>query len=210
MEADIASVHSLMDDLAQAQAQALNMAEEHKYRDAIAKKLDSLVALEEAAVASIRARMLTKVKAEVIKTFSKDAAAKERALEQAVAVLKAGAGGKMGKDVVGDAYVSSLKAYKEQYAKLAPGSDEILVQLEKVRFSALFWSSFSPYFSFSILSSLCPPSILAPPLTIPPPSLPPSLSPPHHQDIAAASAAPTIEFKGGNVYETHPVIAAKK
>lgn len=159
MEQDISSVHNLLDDLAQAQAQALNMAEEHKYRDAVAKKLDSLVALEESAVASIRARMLSKVKTDVIKTFSEDAKAKERALEAAVAVLKAGPTGKLGKDIVGEVYLSSLKTYKDAYAKLPAGADEILVQLEK--------------------------------------------------DITATSAAPVVEFTGGNVYETHPLIAAK-
>jgi len=60
--------------------------------------------------------------------------------------------------VVGEAYSSSLKAYRETYAKLPAGSDEILVQLEK--------------------------------------------------DIAAACVAPAIDFKGGNVYETHPLNAA--
>jgi len=131
MEQDIASVHTLIDDLAKVQAQALNAAEQHKYRDAIVKKLDSLVALEESAVASIRARVLSKVKAEVVKTFSKDEKAKEKALEAALAVLKSGTGAKLGKDVVGEVYLSSLKAYKEEYAKLPAGSDEILVQLEK-------------------------------------------------------------------------------
>jgi len=67
----------------------------------------------------------------VVKTFSKDEKAKEKALEAALAVLKSGTGAKLGKDVVGEVYLSSLKAYKEEYAKLPAGSDEILVQLEK-------------------------------------------------------------------------------
>ena len=49
LETDVASIFKLTDDLHVAQADALNHAEEHKYRDAIAKKLDSLVSLEEAA-----------------------------------------------------------------------------------------------------------------------------------------------------------------
>jgi hypothetical protein len=159
MESDIASVHNLMDDLAQAQAQALNMAEEHKYRDAVVKKLDGLVALEEAAVASMRARMLNKVKSDVIKTFNEDAKAKDKALEAAMAVLAKGPTSKLGKDVVGEVYLSSLQSYKAAYSKQPAGSDEILVQLEK--------------------------------------------------DIAAATAAPVVDFKGGNVYETHPLVAAK-
>jgi hypothetical protein len=76
-----------------------------------------------------------------------------------VAVLKSGSGAKLGKDIVGEVYLSSLQAYKAAYAKQPAGSDEILVQLEK--------------------------------------------------DIAAASAAPVVEGKGGNVYETHPLLSAK-
>ena len=49
LESDVASIFKLTDDLHVAQADALNHAEEHKYRDAIAKKLDSLVSMEEAA-----------------------------------------------------------------------------------------------------------------------------------------------------------------
>ena len=160
MESDIKSVHTLMDDMAVAQAQALNAAEEHKYRDAVVKKLDSLVALEEAAVASLRSRMLKKVKSDVIKTFADDAKTKEKALEAAMAVLKSGTGAKLGKDVVGEVYLTSLQSYKAAYAKQPAGSDEIIVQLEK--------------------------------------------------DIAAASSAPDFgDLKGGNVYETHPLISAK-
>ena len=40
-------------------------------------------------------------------------------------------GGKVGKDVVGDAYGASLKTYRDAYSKMKPGSDEILNQLEK-------------------------------------------------------------------------------
>jgi len=131
MEKDISSVHALMDDLAVAQADALNYAEEHKYRDAVAKKLDSLVAIEEAAVAAMRARMMTKVKADVVTAFTKDKKVQENALAQAIAVLTAGKNAKLGKDVVGEVYTSSLKAYKDNYAKQPKGSDEIIAQLEK-------------------------------------------------------------------------------
>ena len=37
----------------------------------------------------------------------------------------------MGKDVVGAAFSTALKDYKESYAKMPAGSDEILVTLEK-------------------------------------------------------------------------------
>jgi hypothetical protein len=52
-------------------------------------------------------------------------------LNQAIAVLSAGAGAKLGKDVVGEAFAASLSNYKNNYAKQPAGSDEILVQLEK-------------------------------------------------------------------------------
>jgi hypothetical protein len=131
MEKDIASVHALIDDMAKAKAEALNHAEEHKYRDAIARKLDNLVAIEEAAVSSLRNRMLNVVKADVVNKFSTDKAVKDAALNHAMAVLSAGKSGKIGKDVVGDVYAGALKNYRETYQKQAPGSDPILQQLEK-------------------------------------------------------------------------------
>lgn len=129
LESDVKSIHAIVDDLSVAQADVLNYAEEHKYRDAIARKLDSLVAIEEAAAAAIRTRMVTSVKANVVSAFTKDSKAKDQALDQAIAVLLAGQSGKLGKDVVGDVFTSSLKSYRESYAKA--GTDEILVQLEK-------------------------------------------------------------------------------
>jgi hypothetical protein len=131
LETDVASIFKLTDDLHVAQADALNHAEQHKYREAIVKKLDSLVSMEEAATAAIRNRMLTTVKADVVSVFAKDAGAKEKALAQAIAVLTAGQGAKIGKDVVGEAFGSAIKNYREKYAKLPAGADEILVNLEK-------------------------------------------------------------------------------
>lgn len=128
---DVKALHEVIDNLAIAQADALNMAEEHKYREAMIKKLDSLVALEESATAAIKTRMVNQVKNDVIGLFSKDAKAKENALNAAIAVLTAGPGGKMGKDVVGEAFQGALKNYKETYSKAAKGSDPILLQLEK-------------------------------------------------------------------------------
>ena len=127
---DVKALHTIIDDLAVAQADALNKAEEHKYREAIIKKLDSLVALEESATAAIKTRMLTQVKNDVVGLFSKDAKAKENALNAAIAVLTAGPGAKMGKDVVGEAFQGALKSYKESYSK-GGKTDPILAQLEK-------------------------------------------------------------------------------
>lgn len=159
LEEHMTALHALEDNMAIAKAEYLNYEKEHQYREAIVKKLDALVAVEEAAVAAIRSRMVATVKAKVVETFEKDKAVKEAALEQAVAVLAAGGKGKLGKDVVGAAYVSALKNYRETYAKLPAGSDEILVKLER--------------------------------------------------DIAAISAAPVLDFTGGNVYEGAGSVAAK-
>jgi hypothetical protein len=155
MEEDIQSIFTLTDELAVAQADILNYTGEQKYRDAIQKKLDSLVALEEAAFAGIRNRMVSSVTADVIKTFKSDKKAKEAALAQAIAVITTG-GGKLGKDTVGDAFIVALKNYKESYSKLPPGSDQILVQLER--------------------------------------------------DMQAVALPPPIDYEGGNVYLTHPIV----
>lgn len=128
---DFKQLYALTDSLATTQAEVLNRQEEHKYREAIVKKLDSLYALEEAASSAIRARTINAVKADVVETFKADKKAKETALEQAIAVLSAGANAKLGKDVVGEVFASSLNKYKTEYAKKPAGSDEILANLEK-------------------------------------------------------------------------------
>ena len=130
MEADIKSVHALIDDMAVAKADALNYEEEHKYRASVVQKLESLVAIEEQAVNAMKMRMLTEVKAKVAASF-KDAATKDKALQAAMAVLTAGKGAKMGTDVVGDAYGAAIKSYRDAYSKQDPKADAILVQLEK-------------------------------------------------------------------------------
>jgi hypothetical protein len=131
LEQDVSSIHKLVDDMTVAQADILNYTEEHRYRDAIVKKLDALVALEDTVAAAVRARMVTKVKADVVETFTSDKKAKEAALDHAVAVLLAGTTGKRGADVVGGAFSSAIKSYKDAYAKLPADKDEILVQLQK-------------------------------------------------------------------------------
>jgi hypothetical protein len=128
---DFKQLYALSDSLSTTQAQVLNNQEEHKYREAIVKKLDSLYALEESASSAIRNRTLNAVKADVLDTFTNDKKIKEDALNQAIAVLSAGAGAKIGKDVVGDVFTASLQKYKSEYAKKPAGSDEILANLEK-------------------------------------------------------------------------------
>lgn len=131
LKEDYESIFRLKDDLAAAKAEALNLAEEHKYREAIISKLDSLYALEEAAAAAVRNRMVKEVHADVVKTFVNDKKAKESALQQAIAVLVSGEGSKIGKDVVGEVFVSALSNYRANYSKLSPDQDEILVNLQK-------------------------------------------------------------------------------
>jgi len=133
LEGGVKQIHALTDDMAVVQADYLNNLEEHKYRDAIAKKLDALVAVEDSASNAIRNRMLTQVHSNVVSSFKTDAKAKDAALSQALSVLQASNAtttAKMNKDVVGEYFASSLKNYKDQYAKQAD-KDEILIQLEK-------------------------------------------------------------------------------
>jgi len=133
LESEVKSIHGLTDDMAVVQADYLNANEEHKYRDAVARKLDSLVALEDTASSAIRGRMLTKVQGDVLTAFKSDAKAKDAALAQAMKVLSgssAKAGANQGADVVGQYYSNSLKTYKDAYAKKAAGSDEIINKLE--------------------------------------------------------------------------------
>jgi hypothetical protein len=131
MKDDLVALQGMTDAMAAAQAEALTLAEEHKYREAVIKKLDSLSALEEAASGAIRNRMLKQIKTEVVDTFTNDKKFKENALNQAIAVLSGGAGAKQGKDIVGEAFVSALSNYRTVYAKQDPKQDVLLVQLEK-------------------------------------------------------------------------------
>lgn len=131
MEETVKDIYGLTDNLSVAQADLLNSIEQHKLRDVVAKKLSSLVAIEEAASSAIRARMLTQVRADVVKAFTSDKTAKDNALSQAISVLSAGTSAKLGKDVVGDSFKTALSSYRNAYSKLPAGGDDILVQLEK-------------------------------------------------------------------------------
>lgn len=114
LESDVKSVFELKDNLAAVKADTLNKEEAHKFRDEIVRKLDTLVALEDSAVSALRTRMIEKVKADVVNQFKSDGASKEAALSAAIAVLAAGEKGKMGKDVVGEAYKSAIAKYRDR------------------------------------------------------------------------------------------------
>jgi len=123
--------NELIDSMAALDAQNRNNKAEVEFREQIVKKLEALKVLEENASAAIRARTVNVVKDEVVTLFTNDKNAKEKALNAAIAVLAGGAGAKLGKDVVGEAFTASLSAYKQKYAKSDPKSDSILVKLEK-------------------------------------------------------------------------------
>lgn len=131
LEQDYKNLYQLVDDLNVAQADILNYSAEHKYKEAIIKKLDSLVAIEETTTSAIRNRMVNAITSDVISKFRSDKKAKEEALEQAINVLAAGSSGKLGKDVVGNAFTSSIKNYRDNYSKKSPDSDDLLVNLQK-------------------------------------------------------------------------------
>jgi Mitochondrial ATP synthase B chain precursor (ATP-synt_B) len=131
LEGDIKSIFEITDEMAVAQADMLNVAEEHKYNKAIQKKLDALLVLEETATHACTIRMKNAVTADVKTVFSQDKAAKDKALAQAIAVLAAGPNGKLGKDVVGEFFGSAVKKYRDDYMKKPAGSDEILNNLER-------------------------------------------------------------------------------
>lgn len=130
-ESEVFEVLDITDELTVAQVDLFNAMEGHSFRDTISTKLDALVSLEVAAAQNIRNRMVTSVKEEVKTLFSTNKNAKEMAMAQAIAILTAGPTAKMGKDVVGDAYSASVKAYQANYEKLPAGGDEIFVNLEK-------------------------------------------------------------------------------
>lgn len=130
LDKDVNTLNALVDDLAVTQAEVLNLAAEHKYRESIVKKLDALVTVEEKIANAVKTRMIKEVKADVIKTFTTDKKASNAALEAALAVLQAGGDAKRGVDVVGNVYKSSLKANRDNYSKVH-ANDEILVQLQK-------------------------------------------------------------------------------
>lgn len=134
LESEVKDIHALTDDMATVQADYLNCHEEHLFRDAIARKLDALVAVEDNAAHAIKTRMMSKINDDVVNAFKTDAKVKDAALAQALSVLSTSThkgGAKMSKDIVGDMYAQSLKSYTAAYAKQPAGSDSIVAQMEK-------------------------------------------------------------------------------
>jgi len=130
LDTTVKGMFQLVDDLHVVEAESLNSAAQQQYREAITKKLDSLVSLEEKINAQVKSRMIAQVKADVQKQFQ-DKKTKEQALEQALAVLSGGKGAKIGSDVVGSVFKTSIANYRSNYQKNVGDKDEILVNLEK-------------------------------------------------------------------------------
>jgi len=87
LESNVKSLFELKDNLAIVKADALNQEEQHKFRDEIARKLDLLASLEDSAVAALKSRMISKVKADVLKKFKTDQAAKDAALSSVSSIF---------------------------------------------------------------------------------------------------------------------------
>ena len=130
-ESEVFEVLDITDELTVAQVDLFNAIEGHAFRAAIATKLDALVSLETAAAQNIRNRMVVSVREEVKNLFATNKTAKEQAMAQAIAILTAGQGATMGKDIVGEAFTASVKAYQAKYETLPADGDDIYVALQK-------------------------------------------------------------------------------
>ena len=130
-ESEVFEVLDITDELTVAQVDLFNAIEGHAFRAAIATKLDALVSLETAAAQNIRNRMVVSVREEVKNLFATNKTAKEQAMAQAISILTAGQGATMGKDIVGEAFAASVKAYQAKYETLPADGDDIYVALQK-------------------------------------------------------------------------------
>lgn len=110
--------------------EAANYEAKHAFRASMIRKLEAVAATEETALQGIKGRMVDYVVNDVTTQFREDKKAKENALNQALAIL-GNTNAKMGKDVVGDAFVSSVKKYRTEYSKTPEDKDPILIQLKR-------------------------------------------------------------------------------
>jgi hypothetical protein len=101
-----------VDEVAVAQAHALNLTNQNNLHRSIQKKLDALASLNEATSAAIRSDMMSSVKADAMRVLNTDAKVKEAALSQAIATLAAGPKGTRGADVVGKVYAKAIADYR--------------------------------------------------------------------------------------------------
>ena len=106
-----ADIFKGVDEVAVAQAHALNLTHQNNLHRSIQKKLDALASLNEATTAAIRTDMLSTVKAEASKALQQKGV-KDAALAQAIATLAAGPKGTRGSDVVGKVYAKAIADYR--------------------------------------------------------------------------------------------------
>jgi len=134
VETEYKEFHQLVDDMAALQAEILNAEQEAAFREAVSKKLETVVNMEVTAMSNVKSKMIEGIKADVRKHFATDKTAKESMLTQAVTVLSTGADykmGKMGKDIVGEAFVKALQNFRAAQSKLDPNADPAMAQLKK-------------------------------------------------------------------------------
>lgn len=123
--------HTLVDDMAALQAEILNVEQENSYRESVSKKLDSLLNMERTVMSNMKAKVVEQIKTDVNNQFRNDKKLKETAFNQAVAVLSGGVNAKMGRDLVGEVFTSSIKEFRANYEKQDVESDPAIVQLKK-------------------------------------------------------------------------------
>jgi len=107
-------IFASVDDVAVAQAAALNLENKNEFHRAIQKKLDALAALNESTTSNIRQDMIETVKSEVAQSLYTDASVQEDALDMAIEALYQG---RRGRDVVGEVYLGAISNYRDSLAQ---------------------------------------------------------------------------------------------
>ena len=107
-------IFASVDDVAVAQAAALNLQSQNDFHRGIQKKLDALAALNESTTASIRNDMISSVKYEVTETLLTDEDVQADAFDLAIEALY---DGKRGRDIVGEVYLDAISNYRESLSQ---------------------------------------------------------------------------------------------
>lgn len=107
-------IFASVDDVAVAQASALNLENKNEFHRAIQKKLDALAALNESTTSHIRNDMIETVKADVAEALMNDADVQNDALDNAIDALYQG---KRGRDVVGEVYLNAIANYRNSLSQ---------------------------------------------------------------------------------------------
>lgn len=116
-----------VDEIAQAQAHALNLENQNEFHRDIQRKLDSLAALNASASRLIKTDMIETIKEDVLEMVTTDADVKDMALEWAIVSLSTGT---KETDIVSELYVSALEQYRENLQYEDHAAHAIADQLE--------------------------------------------------------------------------------